>query len=113
MKDLFDEIEEEKKKLPRLNKLSKEVKKERHYNFYQQLACWLFAFLFIVGIILGNVFPACSETSNLFSTCTRTEYNLTLTLISWLSSFIFCSMIYAIGQIIKLLTSINEKLDRK
>ncbi len=111
MKDLFDEIEEERKELPKLKKISKEVQKPRHYNFYQQLAFWLFAFLFITGIILGNVFPACSETSNLLSTCTNTEYNLSLTLIVWLISFVFCSTIYATGEIIKLLKSINEKLD--
>ncbi len=113
MKDLFDEIESSKKQLPKLKKISKEVQKPRNYNFYQQLAFWLYAFLFIVGIILGNVFPACSETSNLFSTCTRTEYNLSLTLMVWLISFVFCSTIYATGEIIKLLRSINEKLDHK
>ena len=110
MKDLFDEIEETKKELPKLKKISKEVQKPRQYNFYQQLAFWLFAFLFIVGIILGNLFPACSETSNLFATCTRTEYNLSLTLMTWLISFVFCSTIYATGEVIKLLRSINEKL---
>ncbi len=112
MRDLFDDIDDSKKELPKLKKISNEVKKTRNYNFYQQLAVWLFIFLFIVGIILGNVFPACSETSDLLATCSRTEYNLSLTLISWLLSFIFCSMIYAIGQIIKLLTSINEKLTK-
>lgn len=113
MKDLFDEIEEKKKELPKLKKISKEVKKNRYYNFYQQLAFWLFAFLFIVGIILGNVFPACSETSTVLSTCTATEYNLSLTLMVWLISFVFCSTIYATGEIIKLLRAINEKLDIK
>jgi len=113
MKDLFDEIEDEKKALPKLKKISKEVKKQRNYNFYQQLAFWLFAFLFIVGIILGNVFPACSATSGFLNTCTRTEYNLSLTLIVWLISFVFCSSIYAVGEIIKLLRLINEKLDFK
>lgn len=110
MKDLFDEIDEVKKELPKLKKISKEVTKPRQHNFYQQLAFWLFAFLFVTGIILGNVFPACSETSNLFSTCTRTEYNSSLTLLFWLGSFIFCSFIYGLGEIIRLLTSINAKL---
>ena len=35
MKDLFDEIEVEKKPLPKLKKISKEVTKAREYNFYQ------------------------------------------------------------------------------
>ena len=41
MRDLFDEIDEERKDLPRLKKISNEVQKKRNYNFYQQLAvCW-------------------------------------------------------------------------
>ena len=110
MKDLFDEIEEVKKPLPKLKKIGKEVTKKRAYNFYQQLSFWLFAVLFILGILLGNLFPACSETSGLFQTCTNTEYNLSLTLIVWFSSFIFCSFIYGLGEIISLLTNINDKL---
>lgn len=110
MRDLFDEIEEEKKKLPKLTKISKEVTKKRNYNFYQRLAVWLYIVLFIVGIILGNLFPACSETSGLFQTCTSTEYNLALTLAFWFLSFIFCSLIYGLGEVIHLLTVISEKI---
>ncbi len=109
MKDLFDEIEVEKKPLPKLKKISKEVTKTREHNFYQKLAYLLFIFFFITGIILGNIFPACTETSTLFKTCTNTEYNLALTLIFWLVSFVFCSLIYGFGEIIKLLTIISEK----
>ncbi len=109
MKDLFDEIEVEKKQLPKLKKISKEVTKEREHNFYQKLAYLLFICFFIIGIILGNIFPACKETSTLFKTCTDTEYNLALTLLFWLASFVFCSLIYGFGEIIKLLTIISEK----
>ena len=45
MKDLFDEIEVEKKQLPKLKKISKEVTKTREHNFYQKLAYLLFVFL--------------------------------------------------------------------
>ena len=110
MRDLFDEIEEQKKELPKLKKISKEMSKKRHYNFYQQLSFWLFAIFFVIAILLGNIFPACSETSGLFQTCTTTEYNLSLTLIVWFASFIFCSFVYGLGEIISLLTSINEKI---
>ena len=51
MKDLFDEIDEERQDLPKLKKISKEVQKKRNYNFYQQLAVCLFIFLFIAGVI--------------------------------------------------------------
>ena len=54
MKDLFDEIDEEREELPKLKKISNEVQKKRYYNFYQQLAVCLFIFLFIVGVLVGN-----------------------------------------------------------
>ena len=113
MRDLFDEIDEEREDLPKLKKISNEVQKKRNYNFYQQLAVCLFIFLFIAGVIMGNLFPACSETSELFATCTKTEYNLTLTLLFWLGSFIFCSMIYGLGEVIRLLNIIASNISRK
>ncbi len=114
MRDLFDEIYDERKELPKLKKISNEVQKKREYNFYQQLAVCLFIFLFIAGVVMGNLFPACSETSALFSSCTKTEYNLSLTLLCWLFSFVFCSLIYGLGEIIKLLNVIatNTSKDR-
>ena len=112
MKDLFDEIDEEGKELPKLKKISKEVQKKRDYNFYQQLAVCLFIFLFVVGVILGNLFPACSEASSMFNTCTRTEYNLSLTLLFWLASFVFCSLIYGLGEVISLLNKIACNLNQ-
>lgn len=113
MKDLFDEIDVERKELPKLKKISKEVQRKRIYNFYQQLAVCLFIFLFVVGVILGNIFPACSETSNLYASCTRTEYNLSLTLLFWLSSFVFCSLIYGLGEVISLLNTIASNINKK
>lgn len=113
MRDLFDEIDEVRQELPKLKKISKEMGKRRNYNFYQQLAVCLFIFLFITGVILGNLFPACSETSELFATCTRTEYNLSLTLLFWLGSFVFCSIIYGLGEMIRLLNIIASNTSRK
>ena len=112
MKDLFDEIDEERKELPKLKKISKEVQKKRDYNFYQQLAVCLFIFLFVVGVILGNLFPACSEASSMFNTCTRREDNLPLTLLFWLASFVFCSLIYGLGEVISLLNKIASNINK-
>ena len=81
--------------------------------FISSLLFAYFIFLFIVGVILGNLFPACSETSNLFATCTKTEYNLTLTLLFWLSSFVFCSLVYGLGEVISLLNVIASNTKRK
>lgn len=110
MKDLFDQIDAEKLEMPKLKTISKRVSAKRNLNLYQIVSFIFFAIMFVVGIILGNVFPACGESSSLFSTCTKTEYNLSLTMIVWASSFLFSMFIYGLGHVIALLTEIKEKL---
>ncbi len=110
MDDLFEQIEKDKLEMPKLKTIQKKVIVKRNLNFYQTVALVVMAIMFVVGIILGNVFPACGESSSLFSTCTRTEYNLSLTLIVWASSFLFCLFVYGLGHGIALLTEISEQL---
>ncbi len=112
MKDLFEQIDEEQIEMPKLHALRSKVSTKRNLNLYQIVSLIVMAVMFVVGIILGNVFPACGETSNLFSTCTKTEYNLSLTIIVWASSFLFCLFLYGFGQIITLLAEINQKLGK-
>ena len=67
----------------------------------------------ISGIVLGNVFPACSSNGELYSkVCTKTEFNTSLTLFTWFCSFIGCMLIYAIGEIIEQLRLINLLLSQ-
>ena len=67
---------------------------------------------FVVGIILGNLFPSCVSGGLYSSTCTNTEYNVSLTLLFWFASFLFCMMIYAVGHIISILEKINKNLTK-
>lgn len=109
--DLFDAIDKEKEELPRLKAITKNVQKQK-LNGYQVIAVVTFIILFVIGIILGNVFPAC-EASSLFGTCTQKQFNLSLTIFVWFLSFLGCVFFYALGHIIALLTQINEKLSKK
>ena len=109
--DLFDQIDKEKEELPKLRHLTQEMQKQK-LNGYQIIAVVTFIVLFIVGIILGNLFPAC-EASSLFGACTKRQFNLSLTIFFWFASFLVCVFYYALGHLIFLLSSINEKLTKR
>lgn len=108
--NMFDEITETKKSLPKLNAIEKEVGKYS-FNGYQKFAIVTYVLCFAFGIILGNLFPTCSSTASLFNdVCVATEFNFFLMILFWFISFIFCLFFFAMGHIIGLLTSINAKL---
>ncbi len=107
--DMFLEIEKEKVELPSFAALTKNLKQYK-FNFYQGFAIFVFLILFIIGIILGNMFPACRSNVSLYSsTCTAT-FNFSLMLTVWFGGFILCVFIFAIGHIIHLLTDISNSL---
>ena len=108
--NMFEEIDKIKTDLPKVNSLSREVKKIR-FNAYQKIAICLFIFELVLGIIFGNLFPACGNTSSFYSgVCLSTEFNVSVMIACWLVGFLVCLMIYAMGHIIYLLSNINEKL---
>ena len=107
---MFEEIEKSKTELPKAKNISKEISKLK-LNFYQVFAIFTFCVVFWLGIIFGNLFPACGSSSTLYSgTCLSTEFNISLMLFIWFGGLIVCIFIYAIGHIINLLDSINKRL---
>ena len=112
MANIFEEIDKQREDLPKIDTIAKEVGKQK-LNYYQMAAIVIFFILFISGIVLGNVFPACSSNGELYSkVCTKTEFNTSLTLFTWFCSFIGCMLIYAIGEIIEQLRLINRNLSK-
>lgn len=108
--DLFEEISKAKQELPKVNKITKEVKKYP-LNFYQLVALVIFAIMFCVGIVLGNLFATCEASSYFYSdTCLVTEFNFSLMVLIWFVGGILSVFLFAIGHIITLLYQINEKL---
>lgn len=111
--DLFDQIDKLKIDLPRLKTIEKEVGKYE-FNGYQRFAIVTYLFCFLLGIVLGNLFPACSSSISLYDdVCLSTEFNFFLMVLVWFGSLILCLIIFAIGHIIDLLGSINEKLSKR
>ena len=112
MKDnLFEEIDKNKQDLPKLDKKIKAVEK-RKYNFYQYVSIFTMIFFLGLGIILGNVCPACSANGLYNDKCSVTEFNVSLTLIFWFLSFLLCLFIYWMGHIVNILESINNKIKK-
>lgn len=112
--DFFEEIAKVKEDFPKINvnSLNSEVKKYK-FNFYQIFAIILFIVFFFLGIIFGNLFAICETTSYYYSkSCLVTEFNFSLMLGIWLISLLVSTVIYSIGHIISLLTSINEKIKK-
>ena len=106
--DLFNEIDNNKKEFPKLNKFHNDVKNIK-LNFYQKFSIAIFIFCLIFGVILGNLFPACSSSIGIYSdTCENPEFNSFLMIIFWFVSFIGCTVFFGMGHIINLLTEIKE-----
>lgn len=109
--DLFEQIDKEKEELPRFRNRIKEVEKYT-FNFYQQFAIFMMVVCFFIGIIIGNVFPSC-QSSGLYSRqCDVTEFNISLTIITWFISFIISMGIFWLGHVIHLLSEIKDQLKK-
>ncbi len=110
--DFFDEVRKEKKDFPKINTVTKEVRKHS-FNFYQWFAIGVFVFFFFLGIILGNLFATCETSSYFYSdACLVKQFNFSLTIAIWFGSLLLSLFIFAIGHIIALLTDINQKLSK-
>ena len=108
--NMFEEIENEKKKMPKVDTLAKEFV-NYEYNYYQILSFVIFGISIILGIIFGNLFPACGSTTSFYSdVCLTTEFNVSLMLLIWFISFLLCLFIFGMGHIIALLSDINRKI---
>lgn len=110
--NMFEEIEREKNELPKFKTITKEVGNYK-LNGYQKFALVAYFICFCLGIVFGNLFPACGSSSTLYTgVCLTTEFNFSLMLFIWFVSLLVCLFFFAMGHIILLLTSINEKLSK-
>ena len=106
---MFEEIEKQRKDFPNITNVQHRFLGKRPLNFYQIIALCVLVIGFIGAILLGNMVPSCSDT-NMFAQCNVTEFNISLTLFSWLGVFLFSMFFYSIGHIINVLESIDQKL---
>lgn len=109
MNNMFEEIDKEKKELPEIHVVTTRLTGKRPLNFYQIIALIVFGIGFVGGILLGNMVPSCTNT-NVFNQCTLTEFNISLTLLTWGGVFLFSLFLYSIGHIINILESIDKKM---
>lgn len=110
--NMFEEIEKIKEDLPKVNSITKTVKKYK-FNGYQKFAIIVYVICFFFGIVFGNMFPACGTSSTLYvDSCLTTEFNFSLMLFIWFASFLVCLFFFAIGHIISILSDISKKLGK-
>lgn len=108
--DLFEEISKIKKELPKGDSITSEIR-SRKFNFYQCISIALFVISFFLGIFLGNLLSTCQVSSFFyFDTCLVSEFNFFVMIIVWFIGGLLSIFLYAIGQGITILTSIDEKL---
>lgn len=109
--NMFEEIEKVKKDLPKIKAIKAEALKYK-LNGYQRFAIITYLVCLVFGVILGNLFPTCSNFSLYSNTCVAKEFNFFLTILFWFASFLMCLFFFALGHIISLLTSISEKIGK-
>ncbi len=107
--DLFEQIDQEKKELPKVGKKIKEIEKYS-FNFYQQVAILIMVIFFFGGIILGNIFSSCTSGGIYGTHCVATQFNIFLTIITWFVGFLISMFTFWLGHIVYLLDRINNKL---
>ena len=110
--NMFEEIEKEKIDLPKTKTIKNQVNKVK-LNSYQRLAIIIYVIIFVIGILMGNLFPVCGSSSTLFEgTCTSSQFNTSLMICIWFMGFIICLFIFMLGHIVLLLNDIKKKLDK-
>ena len=110
--NMFEEISKEKKDLPKIKTITKEVNKYE-FNLYQKFGVVIFLIAFVVGILLGNMFSTCGVTSSFYSTeCVTRQFNFSLLLAVWFSGLAMGLFFFAIGHIVFLLDEINNKIKK-
>ena len=83
--NMFEEIDKIKNELPKYNTISKQVGKIE-FNAYQNIAFALGLFVFVVGIIFGNLFPSCGNTSSYYD-CLLVGWILSMSYYLWNGSY--------------------------
>lgn len=108
---MFEKIDSEKKALPRLNLIADEAKKA-DFNIYQKYSVMFLFITLISGVLFGNIFSTCGLAGNFYQ-CEARQFNFSLMLIIWLGGSVISVFFFGLGNIINLLNSINNKLDKK
>lgn len=110
--DLFEDIHKMKMDFPKKNAITSEISTYK-FNFYQIFSIGLLLLFLLLGVFLGNLFSTCQASSYFYSdTCIATEFNYSVMIFVWFIGVLLSLLIFSIGHIIALLSSINEKLSK-
>ena len=109
--NMFEEIEKEKKDLPKVKSLTNEAQKYS-LNIYQKFSLLIMFIAFIVGIILGNSYNTCTPSITYGSEDCVSQFDFALMLEIWFGGLVVGMFFFGLGHIVYLLNDISNKLKK-
>lgn len=108
---MFEDIEKQKKDLPKIKSLTKEVQKY-DLNIYQKFGMLIVVIAIILGIILGNSYNTCTPSITYGSENCISQFDFSLMLEVWFAGLIMGFLFFGMGHIVYLLNDISNKLGK-
>ena len=109
--NMFEDIEKQKKDLPKVKSLTNEVQKY-DLNIYQKFGILILFIAIIMGIILGNSYNTCTPSITYGSENCLAQFDFALMLEVWFGGIMVCMFFFGIGHIVYLLNDISNKLKK-
>ncbi len=109
--DMFEEIEKQKKDLPKIKSLTNEVQKY-DLNIYQKFGVLIVFIAIVVGIILGNSYNTCTPSITYGSENCISQFDFSLMLEVWFAGIMTGFVFFGMGHIVYLLNDISNKLGK-
>ncbi len=109
--DMFEDIEKQKKDLPKIKSLTNEVQKY-DLNIYQKFGLLIVIISIVVGIILGNSYNTCTPSITYGSENCISQFDFSLMLEVWFGGIMIGFLFFGMGHIVYLLNDISNKLKK-
>ena len=109
--NMFEDIEKQKKDLPKIKSLTNEVQKY-DLNIYQKFGALIIIISIIIGIILGNSYNTCTPSITYGSENCISQFDFSLMLEVWFVGTMMGVLFFGLGHIVYLLNDISSKLKK-
>ena len=109
--NMFEDIEKQKKDLPKIKSLTNEVQKY-DLNIYQKFGALIVIIAVILGIILGNSYNTCTPSITYGSENCISQFDFSLMLEVWFAGLVMGFLFFGMGHIVYLLNDISNKLGK-
>ena len=108
---MFEDIEKQKKDLPKIKSLTDEVQKY-DLNIYQKFGILIVLIAIVLGIILGNSYNTCTPSITYGSENCISQFDFSLMVEVWFAGLTMGFLFFGMGHIVFLLSDISNKLSK-